>query len=546
MEANDSVHIVSWNVAGFKPTFEKIEKRFGSLEALMKRLSIDILCLQEVKLSKQTISDTPGNFGAKNGGPIQGFFAVSSKKKNGGEAGVATFCRAGMCASATSELGVYSDAGRFIQTDHGDFVLINVYVYNDGQESKNLSVKMDFLLQVRERLRELRASGRRVVALGDWNLKVTSLDSAVGHRTVRIQDMLQDEPHPNDPDLLKEIRSVLSGEGLGKFQESCLQVEATKRQTRFTHRIRSVNGSLVRLSVDPSDVSLENLFQMQGREVAVLNGNNGGLLLSESRNWISAPKLALPLTYLVESVRAVFQTFDQPSLESLREFGNLDRPWITAGRPCSTAFAQSLLLEDEMVDSFRFIHGKIKDRFTCWSQYTNARYSNSGSRLDYIFVDQSLLPQIEKGSISLDGCICEAENCIKEWECALRAATSNGRWRPAPMEGGGGLPDGPESAYSDFIRLPHSGIIYFPPEYSDHVGASLVLRSCRVSAANLTLEKSAATRNCQPHCQQKSILDMFSRTPPVPKKAVSKPVASEPIAKKPKSEKEAFQNYFRK
>ena len=31
-----------------------------------------------------------------------------------------------------------------------------------------------------------------------------------------------------------------------------------------------------------------------------------------------------------------------------------------------------------------------RERFTCWSQYTNARYVNEGVRIDFVLVDKDL------------------------------------------------------------------------------------------------------------------------------------------------------------
>ena len=41
-----------------------------------------------------------------------------------------------------------------------------------------------------------------------------------------------------------------------------------------------------------------------------------------------------------------------------------------------------------MVDSFEFFHAAARDRFTIWSQYTNKRYDNEGSRIDFVLVDE--------------------------------------------------------------------------------------------------------------------------------------------------------------
>ena len=58
---------------------------------------------------------------------------------------------------------------------------------------------------------------------------------------------------------------------------------------------------------------------------------------------------------------------------------------------------------------------------------------------------------------------------------ALDACTASGHFHPIPFEGGGiAATHTPEWVYSVQFRAPHTGIIYTPPEYSDHVAVSLV------------------------------------------------------------------------
>ena len=58
---------------------------------------------------------------------------------------------------------------------------------------------------------------------------------------------------------------------------------------------------------------------------------------------------------------------------------------------------------------------------------------------------------------------------------ALDACTASGHFHPIPFEGGGmAATHTPEWVYSVQFREPHTGIIYTPPEFSDHVAVSLV------------------------------------------------------------------------
>lgn len=45
----------------------------------------------------------------------------------------------------------------------------------------------------------------------------------------------------------------------------------------------------------------------------------------------------------------------------------------------------------KMIDTFRFFHKDEENVFTCWNTMINARSTNYGSRIDYIFVDTRLI-----------------------------------------------------------------------------------------------------------------------------------------------------------
>lgn len=45
----------------------------------------------------------------------------------------------------------------------------------------------------------------------------------------------------------------------------------------------------------------------------------------------------------------------------------------------------------KMIDTFRFFHKDVENVFTCWNTMINARSTNYGSRIDYIFVDTQLI-----------------------------------------------------------------------------------------------------------------------------------------------------------
>jgi len=223
---------------------------------------------------------------------------------------------------------------------------------------------------------------------------------------------------------------------------------------------------------------------------------------------------------------------------------------------------------------FVLVLGIYISRFTCWCQQTNNRYDNIGVRIDYTLIDKALLPFVCKGHVSSLRCgidqnepICPNEN--KQWEenslteqrgtptipkeddanpildfalseeAALRAATANGAFQGASFLGGG-IASASRKILDTQFGPPHSGIVYTPPSYSDHVGVSLLLtqeptfnndneskngnkkhsfqdenedttRMMKLVQNEFILnDKDAKTKKSQPFKAQKSIMNYFS------------------------------------
>ena len=81
----------------------------------------------------------------------------------------------------------------------------------------------------------------------------------------------------------------------------------------------------------------------------------------------------------------------------------------------------------------------IITRYTCWHQYTNRRYENEGSRIDYIFVDDNLKTFVTSngtGKLRCGGYNCNHEGSLTE-EAAFSACTANGAYQPASFNGEG-------------------------------------------------------------------------------------------------------------
>jgi hypothetical protein len=215
--------------------------------------------------------------------------------------------------------------------------------------------------------------------------------------------------------------------------------------------------------------------------------------------------------------------------------------------PELAAWLSSVVDDDDMVDTFAHCHPLARDRFTCWDQSTNRRYFNEGSRIDYILIDRSLLPYLQKGGRLAGACDVPAHVSailssrkhhrfpqsqysvyvtqlqVEEEgsaRAALRAALGVGTavtglgppcYEPAPF-GGGGLVDAPAAVIETMFCNPHTGIVYTPPRFSDHVAVSCLLLDDALSNIPIPTSSTADTsglRLAQPHKHSAPITAFF-------------------------------------
>jgi len=192
-----------------------------------------------------------------------------------------------------------------------------------------------------------------------------------------------------------------------------------------------------------------------------------------------------------------------------------------------------------MINYLSFLNRVISHniRFTCWNQRTNERYKNKGARIDYTLVDASLAELIanEGNNTNIDESNCVLR-CLgyprteqNSAAAALHAATAGGLLGGASF-GGGGIALESRKALESQFGVPHTGIIYTPPSYSDHVAVSLLLQISKEITSScepiqlLLRVKDPNVRRSQPHKSQASIAGFFLKKDP----------ASVPSAKKKK------------
>jgi hypothetical protein len=176
------------------------------------------------------------------------------------------------------------------------------------------------------------------------------------------------------------------------------------------------------------------IFQLQGSLVPILDSTllteNDLKQLTIDGKWISRRANCLPLQLLVHCVVAVFDWDLCPSDAEMRKVcdwkGALS--WLSSGREC----ARGVVAATNLKDSFCLFHDDAIDRFTCWNQSRNARFSNDGSRIDFILVDPAI--NVAKGDVPLYGSGTETNSSAKD---AWNAATAFGQWKPVKEKMGG-------------------------------------------------------------------------------------------------------------
>lgn len=161
------IKIVSWNVNGIRAA-----ERKGFLDWLGKS-GHDIVCVQETKVSEEgLLSDA-----LKNPDGYKSFWDYSTEKK--GYSGVATFTKKEPKKVKTNfGKNLLTPEGRMLETDFGDFVLLNGYFPNGGGGPERLAYKMKFYDQFLAYAKKLVKANKKVIFCGDINTAHNEIDLA--------------------------------------------------------------------------------------------------------------------------------------------------------------------------------------------------------------------------------------------------------------------------------------------------------------------------------------------------------------------------------
>lgn len=600
----------------------------------------DIICIQEHKISKSTLSNrleqnqcstlryvinnnnkSVGNNSTQNNSndndnniiEYESFWSCCIDNKYKGFNGVVTYVKKGMVlkANGTTILGhpELDNQGRCIMTDHGTFLLYNVYVPNTSGQS--LTYKMKFLNALRRSMQYQRTIQHKpIILVGDLNISHTMNDIYWEDRVISIDDIMNEVSiynnnnniHNNNNDNHNHINDEQKIElPQWKFDianhwsiiESVLKTQQVIG-TQTTNSITKEKYIKYRLAVDvpittssllssSSITSVGDEYQ-KTNTIAPIKKSTKRVFLGSYKNdpkyctycynfksttyydedlqkdVISRQQNIIPIGILNELmykiVNVTWSIDIQRSIECVENISPT-RQWLN-----------NLLNEDRMIDTFRYYYPNAQSRFTCWNQHTNQRYSNIGARIDYMLIDKVLIPYLLKGNttsivndvsythsekdtkddISFLRCGCMKKNNKKKdmstdrkneysmndpeiishevhrqhhhqqksicnEEAALCAATAGGKYIPASFDGGGIIDATQDVLDIQFNGIPHTGHIYTPPTFSDHIAISTFLSDDIMTMEQRTLvlqNNDTSTKKAQPHKLQTSIATFFS------------------------------------
>ncbi|MGV3560191.1 exodeoxyribonuclease III [Larkinella arboricola] len=161
--SGETVKILTYNVNGIRSALNK-----GLIDWLTKN-PFDILCFQEVKATHDVVD----LLSFESLGYRYHWHAAEKK----GYSGVATFSKLPPDHVVLGcGIPAYDCEGRILRTDFGDLTLLNCYFPSGTTGEVRQSVKMQFLDDFFEYVRELRQTRPNVIVVGDYNIAHTPID----------------------------------------------------------------------------------------------------------------------------------------------------------------------------------------------------------------------------------------------------------------------------------------------------------------------------------------------------------------------------------
>lgn len=384
-EDSPRLRLMSWNVAGWIRTAKLIVKYHGSVAKYLMKHDVDILAVQESKVSKARVSSVEAQQAVPMG--YEAYWSHSTSKP--GFNGVCTFVREGIpvrdVLNKPFNDSRFDDEGRCLVTFHNDDVaIVNVYVPNGGEGGKRLPYKIQFLYKLRALCKGLREKGWRVILLGDLNMSPDPRDIWWEYRIIDVNRLLADPPKGGR---IKDALSSTNWDTIMQVMETreIVQISPDRYRVKVTSMSRLLSYySPCQVEVGHLESSIAGVHDVSspdegGKTIFLGSASNSIPSLQSSFNFnavvledgsVVKPRGCIEVDELFEIIRKIVG-INIPLTEQ-RKVADL---WgMGRGSEDIKRWLNDMKEVDGMIDSFRLAHPSAEDRFTCWDQYRNRRW----------------------------------------------------------------------------------------------------------------------------------------------------------------------------
>eukprot|EP00924_Labyrinthula_sp_SR-Ha-C_P005199 maker-scaffold_1-snap-gene-24.15-mRNA-1 protein AED:0.02 eAED:0.02 QI:0/0/0/1/1/1/3/0/494 len=490
------MQIASWNVAGWWPTVEKIKKYMGlSIEDFLNKHNADIFCIQEAKISQRKLENFGRSISLLNG--YESFWGFNTDSETNGFQGVTTYARKGLTIRACNEpfIEEYKQLNRFgrcILTEHSSFILFNIYA-----PLRNEDMRVNFFNGLWSSINHWRTkTGKEVILCGDMNLTLHKLDRHYSNRLLRLED-------------LQKSKTVYS----------CKEV---KNICIFWSRLKKIllNGenllvSRVKTSSGRTKYRLKIKWNGKSKAVGRLQFTREEAMTQYDYMFKNAEDIDVAMVHDIRHLLSLLEGLNFPDFFWKGLSDDLGKMLTN---PHIFNIMKDGMMKNNMKEPLREKFPQMDFRFTCWNQSENKRFSNIGSRIDYFILSEDLVVNILKSKTDWHmSCPCGSCKRFSHNE-GLCCATSGGNYKEASVEGGGLRNENKKVLFKQFRAKGH-GFIYTPPDFSDHIGISLLLDKSSLLLLYYFLEMEdekcvldnscKITKKTQPVKAQKTISSFF-------------------------------------
>lgn len=161
-----STTICSWNVNGLRATLKG-----GFLQGWLETSAPDVVGFQEVKATPEQVSDEPWT--------ALGYQSWWHPAERAGYSGALLLSKLEPLEVRIG-LGVaaFDVEGRVIQADFPEYTVVTAYFPNAGRGVERMAYKLEFYAAFLEEMNRMRAAGRKLVFMGDFNVAHHEVDVA--------------------------------------------------------------------------------------------------------------------------------------------------------------------------------------------------------------------------------------------------------------------------------------------------------------------------------------------------------------------------------